>query len=136
VPNEGFDGMEYEPRIVTATFDLYFKDVSLRKIADHLKQCYSFDIDHSIVYRWISKYTEIIEAYVATLEPELGDILHTDEMKIKIGGEWHWLWNVMDEKTRFHLVSIITKTLEIEDAKKALKKVQGSGQQEAKTYGN
>jgi putative transposase len=56
VPNEGFEGMKYDPRIVTTTLDLYFKDVFLRKIADHLKQCHSLDIDHSTVYRWISKY--------------------------------------------------------------------------------
>ena len=96
VPNEGFEGIKYDPRVVTTTLDLYFKGVSLRKIADHLKQYYSLDIDHSTVYRWICKYTEIIEAYVATLEPELGDIWHTDEMKIKFRGEWRWLWNVMD----------------------------------------
>jgi len=127
VPNEGFEGMKYDPRIVTTTLDLYFKDVSLRKIADHLKQCYSLDIDHSTVYRWISKYTEIIEAYVATLGPELGDIWHTDEMKVKIGGEWRWLWNVMDEKTRFHMVSVITKTREVQDAKKAFRKSKEVG---------
>jgi putative transposase len=57
----------------------------------------------------------------------LGDIWHTDEMKVKIGGEWHWLWNVMDEKTRFHLVSIVTKTREIEDAKKAFRKSKKVG---------
>ena len=96
MPNEGFEGMKYDPRVVTITLDLYFKGVSLHKIEDHLKQCYSLDIDHSAVYRWICKYTEIIEAYVATLEPELGDIWHTDEMKIKFRGEWRWLWNVMD----------------------------------------
>ena len=127
VPNEGFEGMKYDPRIVTTTLDLYFKDVSLRKIADHLKQCHSLDIDHSTVYRWICKYTEIIEAYVATLEPELGDIWHTDEMKIKFSGEWRWLWNVMDEKTRFHMVGVITKTREIQDARKPFKKSKEVG---------
>jgi len=127
VPNQGFEGMKYDPRVVTTTLDLYFKGVSLRKIADHLKQCYSLDIDHSTVYRWISKYTEIIEAYVATLEPELGDIWHTDEMKLKIGGEWHWLWNVMDERTRFYLVSVVTKTREIQDAKRAFRQSKKVG---------
>ena len=114
--------MKFDPRIVTTTLDLYFKGVSLRKIADHLKQCYSLEIDHSI-----SKYTEIIEAYVATLEPKLGNVWHTDEMKMKIGGEWRWLWNVMDERTRFQLVSVITKTREIQDAKKAFGKSKEVG---------
>ena len=127
VPNKGFEGMWYDPRIVARTLDLYFKGVSLRKIADHLKQFHGLDVDHSTVYRWISKYTDIIEAYVATLEPELGDIWHTDEMKVKIGGEWRWLWNVMDEKTRFHLVSMITKTRETQDAKKVFRQSKKAG---------
>jgi putative transposase len=121
VPNQGFEGLWYDPRVVATTLDLYFKGVSLRKISDHLKQFHGMDVDHSTVYRWISKYTDIIEAYVTTLEPEIGDIWHTDEMKIKIGGEWTWLWNVMDEKTRFHLVSIITRARGTRDARKAFR---------------
>ena len=119
--NKGFENMCYDARIVAATLDLYFKGVSLRKISDHLHQFYGVNIDHSTVYRWIGKYTDIIEAYVSTLEPEVGDIWHTDEMKIKFSGEWRWLWNVMDEKTRFHLVSVITQNREIKDARKAFK---------------
>lgn len=127
VLNKGFEGFCYDPRIVATTLDLYFKSVSLRKIEDHLGQFYGLDVDHSIVHRWISN-TDIIEAYVATLEPEVGDIWHTDEMKLKIGGEWRWLWNTMDEKTRFQLVSIITQTRETYGAKQAFrlsKKVVG-----------
>ena len=29
VPNEGFEGMKYDPRFVATTLDLYFKGVSL-----------------------------------------------------------------------------------------------------------
>jgi putative transposase len=121
VLNQGFEGLCYDPRIVAATLDLYFKGVSLRKIADHLKQFYGLDMDHSTIHRWISKYIGIIGAYVSTLEPEVGDIWHTDEMKLKIGGEWRWLWNTMDERTRFQLVSVITKTRETKDARRAFK---------------
>ena len=42
--------------------------------------------------------------------------------EMKIGGEWRWIWNVMDERTRSQLVSVITKTREIQDAKKAFRK--------------
>ena len=121
VLNRGFEGVCYDSRIVATTLDLYFKGVSLRKIADHLHQFYGLDMNHSTVHRWISKYTDIIGAYVATLEPEVGDIWHTDEMKLKIGGEWRWLWNTMDERTRFQLVSVITQSREIKDARKAFK---------------
>ena len=122
VMNQGFEGLCYDPRIVATTLDLYFKGVSLRKIEDHLKQFYGLKADHSTIWRWIEKYTSIIESYVATLEPELGNVWHTDEMKLKVKGDWHWLWNVMDERTRFQLVSVITKTREVGDARKAFKK--------------
>jgi putative transposase len=121
VPNNGFEKMWYDPRIVAITLDLYFKGTSLRKISDHLRQFYDMAVDHSSVYRWICKYTDIIEAYVKTLEPEVGTIWHSDEMKIKVGGTWKWLWNTMDERTRFQLVSMIAETREAEEAKKLFK---------------
>lgn len=119
VMNQGFEKLCYDSRIVATTLDLYFKGVSLRKIEDHLGQFYGLDVDHSTIHRWIEKYTEIIQSYVATLEPDVGDIWHTDEMKLKVKGEWHWLWNVMDERTRFQLVSVITKTRDTKGARLA-----------------
>ena len=101
--------MWYDARIVATTLDLYFKGISLRKISDHLKQFYALEVNFSTVYRWIAKYTDVIEAYVETLKPEVGNIWHGDEMKVKVKGEWKWLWNMMDEKTRFQLVSMIAR---------------------------
>lgn len=121
VLNQGFEGLCYDSKIVATTLDLYFKGVSLRKISDHLKQFYGLKVNFSTVYRWIERYTDIIESYVATLEPDLGNIWHTDEMKLKVKGDWFWLWNVMDEKTRFQLVSVITKGREVQDARKAFR---------------
>jgi putative transposase len=45
-------------------------------------------------------------------------------MKIKVKGEWKWLWNMMDEKTRFQLVSMIAETREGEDAKRTFQKAK------------
>ena len=118
VPNIGFEKMWHNPKIVVMTLDLYFKGVSLKKISDHLRQCHGLEVDHSTVYRWICKYTDVIGAYIQTLEPEVGRIWHGDEMKIKVKGEWKWLWNMMDEKTRFQLVSMIAETREGENAEK------------------
>jgi transposase-like protein len=43
-------------------------------------------------------------------------------MKIKFRGDWRWLWNVMDEKTRFHMVGALTKTREVRMQGKLFKK--------------
>ncbi len=54
----------------------------------------------------------------------LGYIWHTDEMKVKANGEWVWLWNVMDEDTRFMLSSLISKKRNIRDARKVFQKAK------------
>lgn len=83
--------------MVTVALDLYFKGTSSRKIVDHLDQFYERTIHHTTVLDWVHKYGEIISRYAETLQPQLGDIWHADEMKIKTKrDDWSWLWNVID----------------------------------------
>jgi len=119
VDNLYFEKIKANPRIICLTLDLYFKGVSLRKIADHLKQFYELKVKHTTVLRWIERYIEIMDAYVSQFQPRLGTVWHADEMMINIDGDWFYLWNIMDEFTRFHLASIISKERKIKDARKA-----------------
>jgi transposase-like protein len=41
VLNIGFENSKNNPKIICAAIDLYFKGVSLRKVADHIKQFYN-----------------------------------------------------------------------------------------------
>jgi len=97
--------------------DLYFKGLSLRKITDHINQFYDIEISHVGVYKWVRKYAELITNYVNRLEPELSGIWHADEMKIKCGGKWKWLWNVMDEDTRFLISNHVSEGRTVKDAR-------------------
>jgi transposase-like protein len=111
--------MKYDAHTITVTLDLYFKGISLRKITDHLRQFYNLNVHYSTIYRWIDRYIRIMNEYVSRLKPELSDTWHADEMMVNIHGDWHYLWNVMDEKTRFLLASVISKERKIEDARRA-----------------
>jgi len=51
----------------------------------------------------------------------LSDIWNVDEMMISINGDWFYLWNIIDDETRFHLASVISKERKINDANKALR---------------
>jgi len=119
VNNIDFENMKYNPKIIALTMDLYFKGVSLRKIAHHLKQFYNLNISHKTVHNWIEKYVGIMNTYVNTLNPEIGNIWHADEMMVNVARTWEYLWNVMDEETRFQLASVISKERKIEDARRA-----------------
>ena len=51
-------------------------------------------------------------------------IWHVDEMMIKNGGKWNWLWNVMDEKSRFLIANKISRKREVADARQVLAKAR------------
>jgi transposase-like protein len=124
VYNVDFENMKYRPKIIALTLDLYFKGVSLRKISHHLKEFYELNISYKSVYNWIEKYVGIMNEYMNTIQPEIGEVWHTDEMMINIGGSWEYLWNVMDEKTRFQLASVVSTERKVRDARMVFQKAK------------
>jgi len=102
----------------------FMLDKPFKKIVDHVRQFSGLKVSHVTIYNWIERYMKLINAYVDRLEPQLGAVWHVDEMKVKNGGKWSWLWNLMDEETRFMLVSTISKKRDIQDARKVFQKAK------------
>ena len=73
-----------------------------------------------------------INAYADRIDPQIGAVWHVNEMQVKNGGKWSWLWNVMDEKTRFMLVSTISKTRNIQDARRVFQKAKQTAKSDPK----
>ena len=121
VDNLYFENLKVNPKIICVTLDLYFKGISLRKISNHLKQFYDLDIHFTTVFYWIKKYVITMDEYVRQFKPQLSDIWNVDEMMISVNGDWFYLWNVIDDETRFHLASVVSKNRKIEDASKLLR---------------
>jgi transposase-like protein len=48
--------MKHDPKIITVTFDLWFKELSYRKISDHIKQFHNMEICQITLMRWIKQY--------------------------------------------------------------------------------
>lgn len=124
VNNIDFEDMKYNPKIIALTLDLYFRGLSLRKVCQHLKEFYNLNVSYMSVYRWIEKYIGIMNEYVNSIQPEIGETWHTDEMMVNIGGSWEYLWNVMDEKTRFQLASVVSTERKVRDARMVFQKAK------------
>jgi len=124
VNNTDFEDMKYSPKIIALTLDLYFRGLSLRKVCQHLKEFYDLNVSYMSVYRWIEKYIGIMNEYVNEIQPEIGEVWHTDEMMVKIDGSWEYLWNVMDEKTRFQLASVVSTERRVRDARMVFQKAK------------
>jgi len=104
IVNIGFEHSKKNPRIITLAIDLYFKGVSLRKIADHVKQFHDVKVDHTSVLDWIHRFADEVAPFVDKLTPpHLGGVLHVDEMMVNVRrekldrGHYQWLWNLMDK---------------------------------------
>ena len=118
--NLGFERMKSTPQTVTIALDLYFKGISLRNIVDHIKQFYNVEVSHVAVFKWIKKYVKLMKEYVDQLVPQVSGIWHSDEMTLSIHGQMRWLWNIIDNESRFWLASQITEKREIVDARNVL----------------
>ena len=62
--------------------------------------------------------------YVNSIQPDIGNVWHADEMMVKIDNTWEYLWNVMDERTRFQLASVVSTERKVRDARMVFKKAK------------
>lgn len=131
VVDKGFCRMKNSPKTITLTLDLYFKGVSQRKIADHLKQVEQVDVSQPTILRWIQKYLRLLGHYAEKYKVEVGNIWHSDEMTVFIKKEgekkyYEWIWNIMDAKTRYLLACQVTEERYVKDARKSLKRAKNT----------
>jgi transposase-like protein len=129
VVDKGFCQMKFSPKIITETLDLYFKGLSQRKIADHLKQFDDISVDQTTILRWVKKYLKLLSKYSEKYKADVGNIWHSDETTVFIKKEgekkyYQWIWNVMDAKTRYLLACQVTETRYSKDARKPLHKAK------------
>jgi len=116
VIDEGFLKCHFDPKIVTLALDLYFKGASLRKVTQHIAQFYGLKIHNMTVLRWVRRFSQLVDEYVSTFRPELSGVWNCDELKTKmaheepINGDRHyWLWNALDNGSRYLVASHLTR---------------------------
>jgi transposase-like protein len=73
---------------------------------------------------FIKKFGEVVGPYVDSLIPKnVSGVYHVDEMMVHCRqemtekGHYQWLWNMMDNTTKFWITSKVSQRREIEDAR-------------------
>lgn len=122
--NLGFANNKVNSKVITVALDLYFKGVSLRKVKEHIKFFYGISVSHVAILGWIQKFSEVVTPFVDSLVPkEMSGVYHVDEMAVHVRkeqtdkGHYQWLWNMMDNTTRFWISSKVSQRREVEDAR-------------------
>jgi transposase-like protein len=100
-------------KIVCLAMDCYYKGLSYRDIADQFSQFYGLKLHHETIRRWVLRFTELMEKYSKTLTPKTCGTWNADETLIltkrgknKENTNFDYVWNVMDNKSKFLLASL------------------------------
>lgn len=100
---------------VCLAMDCYFKGLSYRDISDQFKQFWGLDLHPETIRRWVLKFTKVINEYTKTLTPKTSGVWNADETlvltkrgksKKNPNTNFDYVWNVMDNETKFLLASI------------------------------
>jgi transposase-like protein len=107
--NFGFERMKHDPKAITTAMQLYFSGESLRNVAKSLKLL-GVQVSHMTIYRWIEKYTALMEKYLDKITPQVSDTWATDELFLKVKGNMKYLYAMMDEQTRYWIAQEVADT--------------------------
>ena len=119
--NLGFEGMHASPQVITSAMQLYFTGESYRNIEKFLN-LQGTKFSHVAIYEWIKKYVSLMDIYLQTITPQVGDKWHADEVWLKINGDKKYLFAMMDHDTRFWIAQEVADSKFKHDAQSLLKK--------------
>lgn len=102
----GFWKMKNNESKITMAIDLYFSNLSSRKVRNHFKRHLEHNASHITVLDWCRKYVLKVQNYVDKLQPQLSGKVYADETDIPRGGSYSRkggdrFWCSVDWDTRF-----------------------------------
>lgn len=107
--NLGFEKMKATPQVITSAMQLYFTGESLRNVKKFLR-LQGVKVSHVTIYKWIGKYSRLMERYLDHLTPQVSNVWRTDELYLKVKGNMKYLFALMDDDTRFWLAQQVADT--------------------------
>ncbi len=107
---DSYLNMKYSRRPVTKTLTFYYNGMSYKNINRAFNNLNQIDLPKMTLWRWVVKFSKIVNRYVLTLQPELSDVWIADETVIDIWGEHYWYWDIIDTDTRFLIASHLSRT--------------------------
>lgn len=103
-------------QVATALHDYYDGGSSVRAIGRHILAETGSTPSTATVYEWIQKYTQYLTDSIKDYHPKVGSIWIADETCVKIAGQNVWLWDLIDQDTRYLLASRLSTSRTARDA--------------------
>lgn len=131
--DEGFYRMRNSEEKISAAIDLYFSNLSSRKVRNHFRRHWTHNATHETILAWCRKYVLKVSNYVDTLNPQLSGQIYADETEIqrgfnKINKGNDVFWCAVDWGTRYINATLYSPNAQTtEDAIEFLQKTTKKG---------
>lgn len=124
VDREGFLRRRTDPERIALALDLYFRGLSLRKVAEHFDQVSNLKMSPSTIYAWVVRYSALAAQWMDSLQPRTGERWHVDETVISVNGKPQYLWNVLDADSRFLMATHVSRLRGLSDTRVTLRRAK------------
>jgi putative transposase len=121
---DGFQRRRAYPEKIALALDLYFRGMSVRKVADHFAQVHSLKVSHVTIYRWVVHFSKLAAEWMDRQGARTGERWHVDETVVNVNGEVKYVWNVLDADTRFLLATHVSHGRDLDETRAPLKKAK------------
>jgi len=103
----------------------FYTGSSVNDIRETLYQEHGYKPSKSIVWKWIIKYTDLAVDNFKDYHPQVGNIWAGDETMVDLDGQRKvWIYNVIDERTRYLLASRIALSRTTHNARMVMTEAQ------------
>ncbi len=113
-------------RTVGLALDLYFRGLSFRTVADHLRQAHDLTVSAATIYAWVRRYAPPAARWLDSLGARTSEQWHVDETVVTTDGSPRWVWNVEDAGTRFWLATHVSALRRVRDARVVIRKAKAA----------
>lgn len=99
--DEGFYRMRNSEEKITQGIDLYFSNLSSRKVRNHFRRHLDHNASHETILNWCRRYAFKVQQFAETLNPQIGGSCYADGTYIRRFRRDDTFWACVDWETRF-----------------------------------
>ena len=125
--DEGFYRMRNSEAKITQAIDLYFSNLSSRKVRNHFRRHLDHNASHVTVLDWARRYTLRVQRFVNKMQPKLSGEFYADETEIDRGKNNDIFWCSVDWGTRYINANLYSPNDQnMKDTKTFMKRIKKS----------
>src|SRR3989344_1137236 len=126
--DDGFYRMRNSPEKITSAIDLYFSNLSSRKVRNYFKRHLDHNASHITILDWCRKYVLKVSKYIEQQKPQLSGLMYADETEINRRKNNDVFWCSVDWDTRYINATLYShKDQNMKDAINFMNKIKQSG---------